>query len=131
MIRFSNAVNCYWMASTSTWCDLALGSIEPLNVGVYYVISANEILNNRINFPKSKVDYNLLPDFNSEVTIYLGRSGEKKITANLIDSSNGKSSSNARINSVALKQWAESEGLAPSDSFILQIINPTTFRIFR
>lgn len=93
-------------------------------------ISTNELKNSRINFPKKEIDYSLLPEFNTLVIVFLGKESELFFEAKLIDSSNGKNGS-ARINSALLNNWYEEENLSLQDTFKLDIINKTTFRIYK
>jgi len=92
-----------------------------------YTIKTNEPKNGRINFPKSTMNYDLLPEFNTMVTVYLGKANDSFFEAKLIDSGGG----NARINKSILKDWYNEEHLSEQETFNLEIINPTTFRIYK
>lgn len=88
-------------------------------------LSANEIYNKRINFPKTKVDYGLLPPFDTDVTIYFESKDEKYIRAKLINSGGG----NARINCVKFREWYDKNHLSQNDTFILEMIGKEEFII--
>ena len=92
-----------------------------------FSINTNEVRNGRINFPRNVINYDLLPSFGSIVTVYLGTKNDSFFQATLIDSGNG----NARINKTLLKSWYTEEGLENQKYFNLDIINKTTFRIYK
>ena len=82
-----------------------------------FLIKTNEVKNRRINFPRNVIDYELLPSFDSIVTVYLGTKNDSFFQAKLIDSGNG----NARINKTLLKSWYTEEGLENQEFFNLDI----------
>ncbi len=92
-----------------------------------FEISTNEVKNGRINFPKKQIAYDLLPDFNTVVTVFIGKEGGTYFEANLIDSGSG----NARITKSVLRHWYEEENLENQQTFKLDIINKTMFRIYK
>ncbi len=102
---------------------------EPLEIDEAdtnsFRISTNEVKNGRINFPKKLIDYSLLPEFGTKVTVYIGKASNESFQATMIDSGGG----NARINNALLKKWHEDESLESQDSFTIDIINKNTFRI--
>jgi len=87
-----------------------------------------EFFKGKFYFRKSEVDYSLLPNkLPTIVMLYLGKEVKEPISANLIDSGNGY----LRINKSDLKEWFTNENLEIGDSFNVDIINKTTFRIYK
>lgn len=88
----------------------------------------SEFLKGKFYFRKGEFDYNLLTnELPTEVKLYLGKEVTDFIKANLIDSGKGY----LRINKSNLKEWFNNENLKSGDHFNIDIINKTTFRLYK
>lgn len=88
----------------------------------------NEFLKGKFYFRKSEVNYELLPDkLPAKVSLFIGKESKTSIPANLIDS--GKEF--RRVHKVALKNWFIQEDINEGDYFKIDIIDKTTFRIYK
>ena len=87
-----------------------------------------EFLKGKFYFRKRETDYELLPNkLPAEVILYLGKNSQEPIHALLIDSGKG----NPRINKFELINWFKDEKLEVGNSFNIDIIDRTTYRLYK
>ena len=94
-------------------------------------ISANEAKNGRINFTVRSGIRDYLPPIGTLLTFLYGRNFSLSFTATLIDASGKQKTKNLRINKALLKEWYATEKFKDNDSFILEVVNANTFKIYK
>jgi hypothetical protein len=81
----------------------------------------------KIIFPQTQIDYELLPKIACSVKVIKGNNLDDFFDAKIVFTTNGS----ARINDIRIKSWFEEEKLRIGDTFSVEIIDKTTYRIYK
>jgi hypothetical protein len=81
----------------------------------------------KIIFPQTQIDYELLPKDTCTVKVYKGKNGSDFFEAKIVFTTNGS----ARINNVEIREWFEVEKLRIGGTFNVEIIDKTTYSIYK
>jgi hypothetical protein len=81
----------------------------------------------KIVFLQKQIDYKLLPKSACPVQVFKGKNGNDYFETNIVITTNNS----VRINDVKVKDWFDSEKLKIGDTFYIEIIDKTTFRIHK